>query len=142
MGTFYVNMRVGKYVEGVPAPVGDLMPVTAMVDTGATHTALPLEMMEHLGISPFPTPMDIVLADGSRQTWPLALARIVYEDSHGRYDRPCHVVFAPPPPEDGPLNQQEEFEPLLGATTLEVFGLMVDPVAQELVPRTIRARPF
>ena len=29
---------------------------------------------------------------------------------------------------------------LLGATTLEVFNLMVDPVLGELVPRELRAR--
>ena len=42
----------------------------------------------------------------------------------------CPVIFGP------------EDQYLLGATTLEIFNLMVDPVAGELIPRVLRARPL
>ena len=42
----------------------------------------------------------------------------------------CPVYFCP----------NEEF--LLGATTLEAFGLMVDPLEAGLLPKPVRARPI
>ena len=56
----------------------------------------------------------------------MGMARIVYDD----YDMPCYVVFG------------AEDVYLLGATTLEAFGLTVDPIDQVLVPKVIRRRPF
>ena len=41
---------------------------------------------------------------------------------------PCPVIFGP------------DDEYLLGATTLEIFNLMVDPVGQRLLPINHRAR--
>ena len=54
------------------------------------------------------------------------MSRIVY----GLYDMPCYVMFG------------SEDVYLLGATTLEAFGLTVDPMDQALVPKILRARPF
>ena len=46
-----------------------------------------------------------------------------------RREFPCPVIFGP------------DEECLLGATTLEIFNLTVDPVTQTLLPSRYRARP-
>lgn len=89
-----------------------------MVDSGATYTALPRSILAGLGVTPHDR-RTFVLADGSRveqdfgQTW-LRL---------DRREGVSPVVFAG----EGSL-------PLLGAVTLEIFGLGVDPVNGRLMP--------
>ena len=55
------------------------------------------------------------------------MARLGIEGHPERY---CPVIFGP------------EDQYLVGATTLEFFNLMVDPVAGALISRVPRARPF
>lgn len=52
------------------------------------------------------------------------MARILIDD----IDWHCPIIFGP----------EEQY--LVGATTLEIFGLMVDPAGQELVPRIYQSR--
>ena len=112
MGTFAVALGVGdpqgrRYEE-----------VEAMVDSGAAYTVLPASILESLGVEPHDT-RGFVLADGHRvergfgQTW----MRL------GGKQSVSPVVFW----DEGSL-------PLLGAVTLEIFGLCIDPVNGRLVP--------
>ena len=119
MGIFHVRVGVSNS-EG-----GDPEPVLALVDTGATHSIMPAELLARLSIRPMAEQVTY-LADGRAEIWPVGEARIHYRDSW----RTCMVVF-------GAKDQY-----MLGATTLENFALMVDPLAKELVPVTIRSRPF
>ena len=89
-----------------------------MVDSGAAYTVLPASILKRLGVTPHESRI-FVLADGSRvergfgRTW-MSL--------DGRQDV-SPVVF-----------WDEDSLPLLGAVTLEIFGLGVDPVNGRLVP--------
>ena len=112
MGTFTVML-------GVADPQGRRYDeVEALVDSGATYTVLPTSRLEGLGVTPHES-RTFVLADGNRvergfgRTW-ISL--------NGRRDV-SPVVFW----DEGSL-------PLLGAVTLEIFGLAVDPVNRRLIP--------
>ena len=92
--------------------------VEADVDTGATYTVLPDRMLrEQVGVRPTER-QTFTLADGSRVLLPVGEARLHVE---GR-ERTSTVVF-------GSDNQY-----LLGATTLQVFGLIADTTDHRLIP--------
>ena len=112
MGTFSVRLEVGN-------PSGQRFEtIDAMVDSGATYTVLPASLLEGLDVDAHST-RHFRLADGSRverrfgRTW----IRI-----NGEADV-SPVVF-----------WDEESLPLLGAVTLEIFGLGIDPVNRRLIP--------
>ena len=112
MGTFSIQLQVGN-------PSGDRFEtVEAMVDSGATYTVLPASLLERLDVVPHAT-RHFVLADGSRvgrrfgRTW----MRL-----DGKEDL-SPVVF-----------WDEDALPLLGAVTLEIFSLGIDPVNRRLIP--------
>ena len=112
MGTFSVTL-------GVADPQGRRYEeVEAMVDSGATYTVLSASILEGLGVTPHES-RTFVMADGTRvergfgQTW----MRIDGRKSVSP------VVF-----------WSEDTLPLLGAVTLEIFGLGVDPVNGRLLP--------
>ena len=112
MGTFRVSISVGD-PEGQQYESLD-----ALVDTGATYTTLPGSLLRRLGVSS-DRRVEFELADGTiieqdvGQTW-------VRLDGATAI---VPVVFA-----------EEGSEPLLGAVTLEIFLLAVDPVRGRLVP--------
>ena len=112
MGTFAVTLGVGdpqgrRYKE-----------VEAIVDSGAAYTVLPASILKDLGVEPHED-RGFVLADGHRvergfgQTWMRLDGR----------EGISPVVF-----------WDEDSLPLLGAVTLEIFGLCIDPVNGRLVP--------
>ncbi len=112
MGTFKVSIGIGD-------PQGqEYELVEALVDTGATYSTLPASLLRRLGVGT-DRRVEFELADGSvierdvGQTW----VRINGDTAI------VPVVFA----DDGSA-------PLLGAVTLEIFLLTVDPVRQQLVP--------
>lgn len=112
MGTFTVEIEVGD-------PAGDRFEsVEALVDTGATYTMVPASLLDRLGIAPV-AQMNFILADGQR------IERDVGEASLRIGDSTFHspVVFA-----------NEDSNVLLGAVTLQIFGLGVDPLNERLVP--------
>ena len=119
LGTFNVYIGVG-HPEG-----GDVEQVLALVDTGATHSVLPASLLEWLHIRPYDR-QSVAVADNSEPVWEVGKARLVYRDR----EWVCPVVFGP------------EDQYLMGATTLELFGLVVDPGRKELVPAIHVARPF
>ena len=112
MVTFSVQLQVGD-------PSGHRFEaIDAMVDSGAAYTVLPASLLERLGVDAHST-RHFRLADGSRvercfgRTW----LRI-----DGMADV-SPVVF-----------WDEESLPLLGAVTLEILGLDIDPVNRRLIP--------
>ncbi len=117
MGAFEVTVGLGR-VGG-----GELTPVTAMVDTGAAHSVMPDSMLKRLGLTPIEY-RPYTIADGSEVEYGYGMARFGIE---GR-EFPCPVVFG----------AEEQF--LLGATTLQIFNLMVDLSEEQLVVKPLRAR--
>ncbi len=135
MGTFSVTIGVGH-----PAG-GDLTEVSAMVDTGATYTTLPGSLLENLHVQPiahrsFTTKVSVGRGQGVKGASPppavtergggVGQVRIVY----GGESWICPVAFGP------------EGIYLLGATTLEIFDLVVDPAHRILIQAEHIARPF
>jgi clan AA aspartic protease len=112
MGTFSVDIEVGAAVSG------RFVKATALVDTGATHTLLPRSVLLELGVQPVDR-IPSELADQRTIEYEVGEARLRV---NGR-ERTTLVVLGP-----------EDAAPLLGATTLELFNLAVDPVRQQLVP--------
>ena len=106
MGTFRVEIGVG-HPQG-----GDLHPVSALVDTGATHSMMPASLLAALSLTPLKQ-VRFRIANGERVEYGVGEARFRIEDQV----RTCPVIFGP------------EGRYLLGATTLEILDLMVDPTA-------------
>ena len=111
MGTFNVQIEVGD-------PGGqNYETVEAMVDSGAMYTFLPPSLLNKLGVVPH-TKRGFVLADGSRiergfsSTW-------VRMNGEAQMSP---VVFG-----------DENAIPLLGAVTLEIFAMGIDPVRKRLI---------
>ncbi len=112
MGVFTARMGVSDGNGGEP------LWVEADVDTGATYTVLPDRMLrEQVGVRPTER-LTFTLADGSRVLLPVGEARLHVE---GR-ERTSTVVFG----------SDSQF--LLGATTLQVFGLIADTTDHRLIP--------
>ena len=111
MGHFHVSVQVGQ-LAGRP-----VARVQALVDTGATYTWIPQDVLEGLGVVP-EEEWPFVLADGREVHYPVAWISI------GMRDRvqPTIVVFGEP-----------GSEPILGVVTLEEFRVAADPVNRRLV---------
>ena len=114
MGTFTVQVQVSN-LSGLQSTE-----VEALVDTGSTYTALPIDLLDSLGVEQEDV-RRFELADNQIVEYPVGQARIHLEGN----ELIVLVVFSP-----------ENTAPLLGATTLEIFGLGVDPVGQKLIPVT------
>ena len=110
MGTFSVDLWVGNIFTDAGTTV------SALVDTGATNSMLPASFLRELGIEPVEARTARV-ADGRRVEFQTAWARF---SAQGR-NAVARVAFGP------------EDEYLLGATTLEDLGMVVDPVDQRLI---------
>ena len=121
MGTFSVALEVGNPSRE------EFVTVEAMVDTGAIYTMLPEDILDGLGIPRLETDI-FELADDSLVEYPIGDAVVRLQ---GRM-RTVPVVFT-----------RANNTPLLGATTLEIFRLVADPVNEQLIPAPrIRARFF
>jgi clan AA aspartic protease len=114
MGTFTVPIQIGN-LAGT-----QFTEVTALVDTGATYTTLPGSLLAGLGVVQEGY-RRFELADNRVVEYPIGQARVRLEGQ----ELIVLVVFG-----------REDTDPLLGATSLEIFGLGVDPVRQLLVPIT------
>ncbi len=120
-GHFRVSVQVGH------AAGGPFAPVKALVDTGATYTWIPRDVLERLGVEP-EEEWPFVLADGREVRYPIAWVQIKI----GERARPTIVVFGEP-----------GSEPILGVFALEGFRLAADPVNRRLisVPGLLKAAP-
>jgi clan AA aspartic protease len=90
----------------------------ALVDTGASYLSLPRSVLERLGYRPLDS-QRVVFANGETAIWPVTEVKIRLE---GR-ERTVIAFMAEP---GAPA--------LIGAQTLESFGLGVDPLARRLIP--------
>jgi clan AA aspartic protease len=87
-----------------------------LVDSGATYSVIPADVLDRLGIKPI-TEQSFRLADGRKITRSKGVALFRYRERVGGAD----VIFGEP----GDSN-------LLGAFTLEALGLSLDPLKREL----------
>ena len=113
MGITYVTVDVGN-----PADPSNLLSTDFMVDSGAVYTVAPTAMLEELGIEPISEQV-FWLANGEKIIRKRGIAYFKYGDKVGGAD----VIFG-----------QEGDSNLLGATTLESLGLVLDPFKRELKP--------
>ena len=112
MGHFRVSVQVGRRGGERFASLD------ALVDTGATYTWVPRDVLDAVGAVP-EDERPFVLADGREVRYPVAWAQIRIE---GR-EQPTIVVFG-----------DRGSEPILGVVTLEEFLLAADPVHRRLIP--------
>ena len=120
MGTFSVDLRIGAVDRS------HWETVSALVDTGSTCSMAPASLLHRLGIEPDQT-VEFELAGGETAEYGTGWAAFSAAGRNGR----ARIIFGP----DG--------EYLMGATTLEDLGLMVDPVNYRLIPtRRLLKREF
>ena len=105
------------FIEGaVAGPGGATREVKFLVDSGATYTLLPEPVWRELGLAPKRT-MEFTLADGT------AISREVSE---------CHITLAGREGHTPVILGEAGDEALLGAVTLEILGLVLDPFRRTL----------
>ncbi len=119
MGLFSVTIEVGNLGGG------DLVEVSALVDTGALHTVLPESLLTQLNIHPI-VERSFRFADGYEEVLGVGQVLIALQGEEWA----CPVIFG------------HEGKYLMGATTLEAFDLGVDPSNKELVPFIHPERPY
>ena len=113
MGTFYVQMEIGD-------PIGERYEtVEALVDSGAAYSFMPPSLLRRLGVDP-DSKRAFVLANGTRIERDYGETRMRL----GGEEHTSPVVFG-----------DENATPLLGAVTLEIFALGIDPLGERLFPR-------
>ena len=96
--------------------------VEFLVDSGAMYTLVSREVLEGLGIEPH-SRREFVLANGEVVARDIGTAVFEYRGQRGD----SLVIFG-----------EEGDSPLLGATTVEGFGLILDPFRRELKPIPMR----
>jgi len=89
-----------------------------LVDSGAHYTVLPSSLVKKLGLKPA-YEQSFSLADGRTIKRPIGGVIINFQ---GR-ELPVAAVLG-----------EKDDSPLLGLTTLESFGLMIDPFKREIYP--------
>jgi clan AA aspartic protease len=117
MGMFEVNVKLANL-----ASPGQTEELSLLVDTGATLSWIPRAILKKLGVTAF-SRLPFTLADGSRLERDVTAVLLTID---GR-KAPVQVAFG----EDGEAA-------VLGATSLEGLGFMVEPVGEKLVPRDLR----
>ena len=111
MPTFRLTIEIG------PTDRSRFEQIEALVDTGATYTVIPRDVLERLGIAPQFRRFRV--ADGRVVELDMAVVMVRLEGQ----TLPTICIFG-----------EEGMNALLGAVTLEEFGLGVDPANQRLVP--------
>ena len=111
MGTFSTAIQVGD-LEGLR-----FIPLEALVDTGATYTVLPEDLLGQLAIKR-EGQRSFELADDRVLQYSIGFARLRLNGA----ETITQVVFG-----------ANDSTPLLGAVTLEQLALAVDPVHQGLI---------
>lgn len=113
MGTFSVSASLAN-----PQRPEEPLTLDLLVDTGATWTLLPADVVSQLGLTT-PRQRMVTMANNARVSYPAGQVVIRLNGEE------VITVFLTGPP--GSLA-------LLGAVTLEEFGLAPDPVRKTLVP--------
>ncbi len=115
MGTFNVDFSV-RSADGDRS-----LELVGMVDTGALYSIIPASVLDDLGIAR-DEQENFYLADGSVIDMSIGLALIEINDR----SRTVHVAFGP-----------DDDVVLIGAMTLERFGVAADPIHERLVPARV-----
>src|SRR3989442_14344978 len=115
MATFQVKVRASN-----PMDSSRFFEENFWVDTGAFYSFVPEDRLNEIGIRSLRS-RELVLADGRHEH--LSLGEAVLTIPQLDESLTCPVVFAP----KGSLY-------LLGATSLEIFGVQADPTTQQLKP--------
>ena len=113
MGLTVLEIEVGN-----PATPDVRERVEFLIDSGAVYSVVPAPILQKLGIGVLDE-QEFRLANGMRITRKKGIALFRYGDRVGGAD----VIFG-----------EEEDSNLLGATTLESLGLVLDPLRRELRP--------
>ena len=92
--------------------------VNFLIDSGAVYSLVPTATLRKLGIRPHRR-VDFALADGTTITRQVGDAYFEFQGEGGA----APVIFG-----------EKGDEPLLGATTLESLGLVLDPFKRRLIP--------
>lgn len=92
--------------------------VRFQIDSGAVYSLVPAVLLRKLGIRPY-RKVDFTLADGTAITRQVGDAYFEFQGQGGA----APVIFG-----------ERGDEPLLGATTLESLGLVLDPFKRRLIP--------
>lgn len=92
--------------------------VDFLIDSGAVYSLVPKQKLKSLGLKPYKS-VDFVLADGTKITRQVGDAYFEYQGEGGS----APVIFG-----------EAGDEPLLGVTTLESLGLVLNPFRRELHP--------
>lgn len=96
----------------------DFADVEFMVDSGAVYSLVPGKVLDEIGIEPYKE-MSFSLADGTTIKRKISSAYFEYKGDGG----PAPVIYG-----------EEGDTPLLGATTLESMGLVLNPFTRTLHP--------
>ena len=118
MGLFNVKVRLASFAA--PERTEE---VSLLVDTGATLSWIPREILERLGV-PVVSRLPFTLADGRELERETSAVLLTVDGRKAAVE----VAFGEPGE-----------EAVLGATALEGLGLLVDPVAKKLLPRNLFA---
>ena len=113
MGLTSLTIEVGN-----PARPKATRKVKFLVDSGAIYSVVPERILKELGIKPLAIE-EYHLADGSEIMRKKAIALF----RHGKRIGGADVIFG-----------EEGDSTLLGATTLESLGLILDPIKRQLKP--------
>jgi clan AA aspartic protease len=92
--------------------------VNFLIDSGAVYSLVPSATLKRLGIRPHRT-VEFSLADGTTIARRVGDAYFEFQGAVGA----APVIFG-----------EKGDEPLLGATTLESIGLVLDPFQRRLIP--------
>lgn len=111
MGTVYLDILVKR----LPSD-GQGESAQFLIDTGDMYTLAPSDLLKRLGVSPHRT-LTLTLADGSKTKREMGGAYFEYQGTGGV----APVLFGVA----GDMN-------LLGVTTMEAMGVMIDPLTRDL----------
>jgi clan AA aspartic protease len=100
--------------------------VDFLVDSGAVYSLVPGKILDQLDIEPYKE-MSFALADGTSIKRKVSSAYFEFEGEGG----PAPVIYG-----------EEGDEPLLGATTLESIGLVLNPFTRTLHPMRMLLAPL
>jgi clan AA aspartic protease len=113
MGLTYITAKIAN-----PKTAKKYVKIKFLVDSGAVYSLVPTEILKSLGIQAH-SERKFVLANGDEVVRKVGTA--IFEYSGQRGD--SLVIFG-----------EKGDKPLIGATTLESFGFILDPFRRELKP--------
>ena len=113
MGLTYITVRVAN-----PAIFKKNIKIKFLIDSGAVYSLVPEDVLKSLGITPH-SERSFILANGDEVVRKVGTAAFEYQGHRGD----SLVIFG-----------KEGDKPLLGVTTLESFGFILDPFRRELRP--------